>query len=57
MCSRGAIAPLASKKPLDTDKISDTLCFLLPCPVLGTALCVAALVFKVIDDALIREID
>ena len=41
----------------NTDKISVTLCFLLPRPVLGTALSVAALVFKVIDDALIREID
>ena len=56
-CSRGAMAPLASKKPHNTDKISDTLHFLLPCPVFGTTLGVAALMFKVIDNALIREID
>lgn len=36
---------------------NNSLRFLLPRPVLGTALSVATLVFKVIDDALIREID
>jgi len=38
-------------------KNNSALRFILPCPILGTALGVAALVFKVIDGTLIREVN